>query len=100
MVIDVYRYIQTVPCKGVLVIPRFERQNFWPVITIDGIHFKPEFKKFFEFHPKITTGSESPGSVFKHGERKKMLALLFDSKTSNPSSLQARCSFNKCGLCE
>ena len=48
LVIDVYRYIQTVPCKGVLVIPRFERQNFWPVITIDGIHFKPEFKKFFD----------------------------------------------------
>ena len=99
LVIDTYRYIQSVPCRGVLVIPRWERNNFWPVITVDGIHFQSEFRKMYEFHPKIITGETSPNSAFSHGNRYRILALLFDSTEENTSPLQDRCSFESCGIC-
>ena len=43
LIADVYQYIKTVHCSGVLVIPRWERNSYWPIITTDGVHLQPEF---------------------------------------------------------
>ena len=101
LVIDAYRYISSVPCKGVLLFPHWPRNPFWPVLTVDGIHLKPEFTKPYHFFPGIVTGSEYLKSAFKHKISKKMIAVWFDS-TLGPhqqASLQQRCLIGGCGLC-
>ena len=97
LIIDVYQYIRTVPCSGVLVIPQWERNSYWPVITIDGFHLQPEFQSFIEFFPEIVTGPEAGDSAFHHGSRKKMLAIRFEPNT--PSPLTKRCLVGTCGIC-
>ena len=99
LIIDVYHYIKTVPSSGVLVIPRWERNSYWPVITTDGIHLQPEFQSFIEFLPEIVTGPEVAGSAFLHGARKKMLAIRFISKPNPVSPLKKRCLLGNCDIC-
>ena len=99
-VIETYKYITAVPCKGVLVFPHWMRNPFWPVLTIDGIHLQPEFKKSYHFYPEIVTGPENQHSNFKHGVKKKMIAAWFDSSSvSQQSSLSERCLLEGCGMC-
>ena len=99
LIIDVYKYITQVPCRGVLVIPRWERNPFWSLITIDGIHLQPEFRAYFEIFPEIVTGPECQHSAFIHGSHKKLLVIEFNSVLSTPSPLAKRCLYGKCGIC-
>ena len=99
--IDAYRYINSVPCKGVLLFPHWQRNPFWPVLTMDGIHLQPEFARPYHFYPDIVTGPEHFTSSFVHGVRKKMIAVWFDS-TIDPSQqapLSQRCLIGGCGIC-
>ena len=62
------------------MIPRWERNSYWPVITTDGIHLQPEFQSFIEFLPEIVTGPEVAGSAFLHGatdKEKSMFITLY-----------------------
>ena len=90
LIIDVVRYVEKIPCRGVLLVPYWQRHSFWSVITIDGIHLKPIFTKFHEFYPKIVTGQELESSAFQSGVRRRMLAIKFDSKKKETSSIQSR----------
>ena len=99
-VIDVYRYIQTVPAVGVLVVPYWQRNPFWPVITEDGIHAKKEFKKTYQFFPMIVAGEDARGSSFRTNVRKRMLALLFDTRHNNVPNLLQRCTLGGCNMCK
>ena len=102
LVIDTYKYIAAVPCKGVLVFPHWMRNPFWPVLTIDGVHLQPEFKRSYHFYPEIVTGPENQHSAFKHGKTKKMIAAWFDSSSSGKqqqSPLSDRCMMEGCGMC-
>ena len=99
LIIDVIRYIEKIPCKGVLVVPYWQRNPFWSIITTDGFHLNSIFTKFHEFYPKIVTGEALESSAFQHGSRKRMLALKFDTISDGETSLQDRCLLNKCGIC-
>ena len=99
LVIDVIRYIEAIPSRGVLVVPYWQRNPFWAVITTDGFHLNPVFSRFHEFYPRITTGKDYDSSAFKHGVRKRMLALLFNTQRRTESPLQDLCLLNKCGIC-
>ena len=99
LVIDVIRYIEAIPSRGVLVVPYWQRNPFWAVITSDGFHLNPIFSRFHEFYPRITTGKDYDSSAFKHGVRKRMLALLFNTQRSTETPLQDLCLLNKCGIC-
>ena len=101
LVIDAYKYIASVPCKGVLVIPHWRRNPFWPVLTIDGIHLQQEFARPFHFYPDIVTGPEHSTSSFQHGVRKKMIAVWFNSTIGDGqySPLSQRCLVGGCGVC-
>ena len=76
LVIDTYKYIAAVPCKGVLVFPHWMRNPFWPVLTIDGVHLQPEFKRSYHFYPEIVTGPENQHSAFKHGIKNQYSYLM------------------------
>ena len=102
LMIDTYRYIASVPCKGVLLFPHWRRNPFWPVLTMDGIHLQPEFVKPYHFYPDIVTGRDhSEHSSFVHGTKKKMIAVWFDSsvRPSQQAPLSQRCLVGGCGLC-
>ena len=101
LMIDAYRYIASVPCKGVILFPHWQRNPFWPVITIDGIHLQPEFVKPYHFYPDIVTGPEHLPSSFVHGVKKKMIAVWFDSSIRHQQrpSLSQRCLVGGCGIC-
>ena len=66
-----------VPCKGVLVIPHWWRNPFWPVLTIDGIHLQQEFARPFHFYPDIVTGSEHSTCNFLTARVWRILKLLW-----------------------
>ena len=100
LIIDVIRYIEKVPCRGVLVVPYWQRNPFWSVLTIDGFHLQQMFTRFHEFWPKIVTGEALESSAFQHGARKRMLAVKFDTTRDSEISLQDRCLLNKCGICQ
>ena len=99
LIIDAVRYIERVPSRGVLLVPYWQRNPFWPVVTIDGFHLRPLFQKFHEFYPKIVTGQDLDSSAFRQGTRKRMLALEFDTKRKESSHIQDRCLLGKCGIC-
>ena len=99
LVIDAVKYIEQIKCSGVLAVPYWQRFSFWPMITVDGIHLKPIFKRFHDFYPRIFTGPHQNSSAFIHGKRKRMLALLFDSNQEELPTLRERCLYNKCGIC-
>ena len=99
-IIDTFRYIQNVPTVGVLVVPFWQRNPFWPIITEDGIHVRKEFIKVFQFMPTITTGEDLQSSSFQAGVRRRMMALQFDSRNKNVSSLPLRCTLGGCGICK
>ena len=101
LVIDAYQYIISVPCRGVLLFPHWERNPFWPVLTIDGIHLQPVFTRSYHFYPEIVTGPEHSESGFRHGVREKMIAAWFDSSLESlqQAPLSQRCLVGGCGIC-
>ena len=102
LVIDAYNYITSIPCRGVLLIPHWQRNPFWPVLTVDGIHLQPVFTRSYHFYPGIVTGPEHLPSIFKHGVKKKMIAVWFDSSLSlaQQATLSQRCLIGGCGICK
>ena len=96
---DVIRYIERIQCRGVLVVPYWQRNPFWAIITKDGYHLKSIFMGFYDFYPKIVTGETLESSAFQHGSRRRILAIKFDTVRNCESSLQDRCLLKKCGIC-
>ena len=96
---DVIRYIERIQCRGVLVVPYWQRNPFWAIITKDGYHLKSIFTGFHDFYPKIVTGETLESSAFQHGSRRRILAIKFDTVRNCESSLQDRCLLKKCGIC-
>ena len=101
LVIEVYRYIQTVPCCGVLVIPFWPKNTFWPVLTVDGAHLQTEFKSFRKFQPSVRTGQFCEKSYFRQHKKLTMLALYFDSRNRFESETvtKDRCLAEGCNKC-
>ena len=101
LVIDAYKYIASVPCRGVLLFPYWPRNPFWPMLTTDGIHLRQEFTRFYNFHPKMVTGQDHLNSVFRNGERRNMIAAWFDSTLTHNqhTTLRERCLQGGCGIC-
>ena len=96
---DVIRYIERIQCRGVLVVPYWQRNPFWAIITKDGYHLKSIFTGFYDFYPKIVTGETLESSAFQHESRRRILAIKFDTVRNCESSLQDRCLLKKCGIC-
>ena len=101
MVIDVIRYIQAIPCCGVLVIPNWPKNMFWPVLTIDGAHLQPEFKSYRKFRPSLRAGKFCEKSYFMQHKKLDMLAVYFDSKAELEGDLvtRDRCLLQGCDKC-
>ena len=101
MVIDVIRYIQAIPCCGVLVVPNWPKNMFWPILTVDGVHMQPEFRSYRRFRPSLRTGKFCEKSYFKQHSKMDMLALYFDSKTEVEDDIvtQDRCLLGGCNKC-
>ena len=101
MVIDVIRYIQAIPCCGVLVVPNWPKNMFWPVLTVDGAHLQPEFKSYRRFRPSLRTGKFCEKSYFKQHSKLDMLALYFDSRTEVEDDIvtRDRCLLEGCNKC-
>ena len=101
MVIEVYRYIQNIPCAGVLVVPFWPKNIFWPVLTFDGAHLQPEFVRFRKFQPSLRTGQLCEESYFRKHKKVTMLALYFDSKNKDSDELvtKDRCLLGGCAKC-
>jgi hypothetical protein len=63
---------------GVLIVPYWKTDKFWPLITLDGAHLTTIFTSFRRFKPTLRTGKWSE-SVFKNHKNPIMLALYFDT---------------------
>ena len=102
MVIEVFRYIKKIPCCGVLVVPLWPTNMFWPVITIDGAHLQPEFTSFRRFRPTVRVGKFCDKSYFKKHRKLDMLALYFDSKCESEVDVvnRNRCLLEGCSKCD
>ena len=102
MVIDVYRYIQQIPCCGILVVPYWPKNIFWPVVTVDGAHLQEEFIKFRRFKPTLRTGKFCEDSYFARNRKIDMLALYFDSTEVRKVNMvtRDRCLLEGCDKCE
>ena len=102
LVTDVVRHIIAVPCMGVLIVPNWKRDKFWPFVTWDGAHLRSLFTSFRRFKPTIMTGKWS-GSYFKNNTRSEMLALYFDTTrdvmVDNQTSPE-RCLLEDCRKCQ
>ena len=100
LAIETYKKMAAEPSRGVLVLPYWKRNPFWPVITFDGIHLRREFTKFHDFRARITTGIlYGNNSTFIHGETKLLMALFYDSTSDATMSLRSRCTLNGCSAC-
>ena len=100
LAIETYKKMAAEPSRGVLVLPYWKRNPFWPVITFDGIHLRREFTKFHDFRARITTGIlYGTNSTFIHGETKLLMALFYDSISDATMSLRSRCTLNGCSAC-
>ena len=104
LVTDVICHMKTVPCKGLLVIPNWKTDKFWPFITFDGAHLSSVFTKFRRFKPTIKTGRWcSPQSYFELNSKPEMLALSFDTTrnvTENEIISPGRCLLDDCLKCK
>ena len=100
LAIEVYKKIRAEPSRGILVLPYWKRNCFWPTLTFDGVHLHDEFTKFHDFRARIKTSVlNDSSSAFVHGETKLMMALFYDSTSNIPTSLRSRCTFNGCSTC-
>ena len=101
LVPDVIRHISTVPCMGVLVVPYWKTDKFWPLITLDGAHLSAIFTSFRRFKPTVRTGKWCT-SYFSKNKRPEMLALYFDSSREMMESQisMERCLLDDCGKCK
>ena len=101
LVIDVYRHIVTVPCRGVLVVPKWPTNIFWSIITSDGTHLAQHLLSLRTFRPVIRTGRWSDKHIFHEHPRPIMLAIHFDSfsDTEMTSLTPDRCILGGCERC-
>ena len=102
LVTDVIRHISAVPCMGVLVVPYWKTDKFWPLITLDGAHLSTPFTSYTRFKPTIKTGKWSE-SFFNKNKRPEMLALYFDTTRDLMPDSQIspeRCLLDDCRRCQ
>ena len=100
LVIDVYSHFVQNPSQGVLVIPYWPTNSFWPVITKDGTHLQDMFFKHHIFKPRMVTGELCDPSYFSNRARATMIALFFNSTIpSTDLLLRNFCLVNGCPTC-
>ena len=100
LVIETFRHIVKTGCKGVLVVPNWPRNVFWPVITQDGRHISEVFTRFWRFRPQLKIGRWCDESLFKINPRPEMLALFFDLTVDSTQKINTdRCLAGGCSKC-
>ena len=104
LVTDVVRHVTAVPCQGVLIVPMWKTDKFWPFITWDGAHLNSIFTSFRRFKPTIKTGNWcSKQNFFKNNTKAELLALYFDSTRKEMLHKQVsveRCLLGGCEKCQ
>lgn len=59
----VLRFMREAACVGTMIVPRWTKQHWWPLICPDGSHFAPFVVDWLEFSPQQRVGLFLPGSV-------------------------------------
>ena len=100
LIIDVLKHIQENKCRGVLIVPNWKANVFWPMITCDGKHLLNYFTSFRLIKPTFNVGEYCENSIFR---KKKVEILAISWNTiivpSHEVISKKRCLVNGCDDC-
>ena len=100
LVIDTFKHLLADTSQGVMVVPYWPTDLFWPVLTIDGSHLREIFYKHHIFHPRLVTGELCDKSYFSTRARAPMIALFYNSSINQTSVISRHlCIMGGCHLC-